>query len=263
MLRSRQIAEKAGFMSPTVYWFRWVQHSPQDWALELSPGEEGHLSPEECSRLVAIHIKPIQVHPTPVYRYMAEEYVDEFFRTGKLQLSSFIRFAKHPDERFRDEKEGWNILGVTGKDSTMYTVTAHGRACLVLSTSLLGPWSEVPQFHRHKSIEIINPLAFAGAIAASITSCTKSIVGTCSYVERRVTRMHVPDRDFTKLDPSGGIQSVVGEAASLLQYTPMFQKPQKHAVEQEYRFVWELNLEAPEVLFVECPEARELCRPAT
>ena len=41
-----------------------------------------------------------------VYRFLEKQYVEAFFRTGALRLSSFARFSKHTDEQRLDGNEG-------------------------------------------------------------------------------------------------------------------------------------------------------------
>ena len=41
-----------------------------------------------------------------LYRHLDAKYVESFFNDGSLRLSSFARFAQHPDEQLRDTNEG-------------------------------------------------------------------------------------------------------------------------------------------------------------
>jgi hypothetical protein len=71
-----------------------------------------------------------------VYRYLAKKWVDEFFASGSLQLSSFAKFRENPDERTGDKNEGDAILvGINGKQ-TAYVVLNYTPAAYVLCTSL-------------------------------------------------------------------------------------------------------------------------------
>ena len=60
MTRSHEIAVESGLLSPNGYWFRWVQISLTEWALELNPEEAGKLTQEEQTKLMAIKSIPIQ-----------------------------------------------------------------------------------------------------------------------------------------------------------------------------------------------------------
>jgi hypothetical protein len=49
-----------------------------------------------------------------LFRYLNQIHIDEFFETGRLRLSSFQQFAKHPDEQRGDPEEGRNVLAGFG-----------------------------------------------------------------------------------------------------------------------------------------------------
>jgi len=260
MARSREIAQAAGFQSPKVYWFRWVQHGLAEWALELSPGEEVKLTEDERKRIIALQIVPIQAHPTPVYRYMDTEFVDQFFSSGTLRLSSFEAFSRHPDESLRDANEGKNILAALGKDSTMYMVSEHGKTSLIISASYRGPWSPSKLSSGRACCEITNPWGFASAIATSINGCSEAVLGACTYVPTLSMTLHAPGYNFAQAHSEGGLEVIQRDAAAMLQYSPMFRKLSRHQAEQEFRFVWCLNRPVSEPLTVVCPAALQFCR---
>jgi hypothetical protein len=56
------------------------------------------------------------LRPT-LYRFLESKYVDAFFQEGSLRLSSFERFAQHPDEQRKDAGEGWGVR--VGQGSSM------------------------------------------------------------------------------------------------------------------------------------------------
>ena len=51
-----------------------------------------------------------------LFRYMNREYIEKFFDTGKLMLSSFRRFSEHDDAMRNDGIEGKNVVSVRGKN---------------------------------------------------------------------------------------------------------------------------------------------------
>lgn len=197
---------------------------------------------------------------------MPREYIDQFFNSGQLRLSSFMEFSRHPNEQFRDDEEGRNVLCATGKDSTMYVASEHGAACYILSTSLLGPWAAASVFSPGDCFEITNPLGFASVIAASLNNCSAALVAPCSYVQRRVIQRHVEGYNFAEINAKGGAELLKRDAAALLQYSPMFQKPMKSKsgyesiLEHEFRFIWETAHQVLGSVPVQCPEARQFCR---
>ncbi len=67
---------------------------------------------------------------TPVVlRIMPSEYIDDFFKTGRIRLSSFRLFEKHPDEQRGDGQEGKHMIVGKGTKQMVVAVTAHGKAC--------------------------------------------------------------------------------------------------------------------------------------
>jgi hypothetical protein len=258
--RSREIAQASGYQSPNGYWFRWIQVGQNEWALELNPNEAAKLTEEEQARLVMVRTTPVQVQPTPVYRYMDAEYVDEFLKTGKIRISSFSAFSRHSNEALRDDREGWNILFLKGINSTSYTTTCHGMNSLILCTSLMGPWSQPKAFLGKKCFEITNPLLFAAAITSALGNCLRSVNGPCSYVPSRTIRDYRIEVDLADLAKQRGEQAVLELVAEVLQCTPMFRKPLVKKREYEYRFIWELESKAPEFLMVQVPSALKYCR---
>jgi len=239
-----------------------VQHGENEWAIEVFPDLAYKFNQDEMKRVIVYSFTPIQSHPTPVFRYMDEKYVDDFLQNGSLRLSSFKAFSKHSDEKFRDMDEGTNTLCATGDNSTIYTLSKHGGACLILSTSYLGPWSDIPTYKNRSCFEIVNPWGFATAIADTLPDCVVSVLGTCSYVPSRTITKHIPGHDFIKTLNVGGYEAVIRDTETLLQYSPMFRKPTKYQIEQEFRIIWQINNEASEFRDVISPVAAKFCRKA-
>jgi hypothetical protein len=71
-----------------------------------------------------------------LYRYLDAKYVEDFFRDGSLRLSSFVRFAKHPDEQLRDTREGFGSRFGLGSQVTISMVSGRGHDCYVLCATL-------------------------------------------------------------------------------------------------------------------------------
>lgn len=261
MARSHEIAVESGFLSPYGYWFRWVQIRSTEWALELNPEETGKLTQEEQKTLIPNKSFSIQVQPTPVYRYFDKpEYVEKFFETGALRISSFEAFSRHPDERFLDAEEGQNILSAGGENSTLYAVTESGKSCFILSTSLLGPWVTVEKFKGKACFEITHPWKFAAAIAKKLDECSNVILGSCSYIPKRVVNTDVPRHDFAERYEDGGIDAINEDIKGLLQYSTMFHKPMRFQDEHEFRIVWDMDHAVIEPKDIICQEALQFCQ---
>ncbi|KFX69059.1 hypothetical protein TMS3_0116400 [Pseudomonas taeanensis MS-3] len=84
--------------------------------------------------------------PPVTYRYMNQIFIDEFFSTGKLMLSSFTRFSQHQDEQRSDNLEGENLVIGTAGDISITAQTGHGNKSIVLCTSVLESEDLMRQF---------------------------------------------------------------------------------------------------------------------
>ena len=69
------------------------------------------------------HLIPWTMFTPTVFRLMEREYVERFFETGELMLSSFLRFSQHKDEE-RNDKEGEHII--VGLGTEKYSVCRYG-----------------------------------------------------------------------------------------------------------------------------------------
>ncbi|WP_421762835.1 hypothetical protein [Ekhidna sp.] len=83
--------------------------------------------------------KPLNTKLPIVYRYMDQEFIDLFFKEGKLRISSFMKFRNYPDEVRGDKSEGGGaITGKSDKEGfTFHLMTQVGENGYMLSTSLI------------------------------------------------------------------------------------------------------------------------------
>ena len=74
-------------------------------------------------------------HNGPVFRHLNRKWVDAFFTTGELQLSSIAHFKKHPDELRRDAQEGVFIsqssIGLARLDGYVLSCTTKWREAVM------------------------------------------------------------------------------------------------------------------------------------
>lgn len=120
---------------------------------------------------------------------MERKYVDEYFTSGKLMLSSFDRFAKHADEQRLDSDEGKTYLihrtaGNGGQ--TLLVEGDFGRDTYILCGSLLPSLELMSSFGADSGIIIKNPMAFADSISKCLSGFTRGYDGPCSYQLRRI-----------------------------------------------------------------------------
>ena len=198
-----------------------------------------------------------------VYRYLPEEFVDGFFATGRIRLSSFAQFAKYPDEEKGDDKEGRNILVGIGTRSTVFAATGHGYNAYILCGTTLLSQELMSGFGGTAAIEIKDTTAFGIAIAQKLTGLVGAMEGFCYYHDGPI-ESDIGDFDFEQLKQDGEgknmsmdkLQALVSRLAT---QDVFFRKRLKYEHQGEYRLIWMMNKEISDALIVECPEAREFC----
>jgi len=116
---------------------------------------------------------------------MEREFVDLFFLTGKLKISSFVDFRKHIDEERKDD-EGKNIICLRGDNSTAFAVTVHGRNEYILCGSSIKDKELMSAFSANAAIQIFNTTEFANVIARHIPGVVKGFEGFCYYLDGAV-----------------------------------------------------------------------------
>jgi hypothetical protein len=201
----------------------------------------------------------------PVFRYLSQEYIDDFFRSGKLRLSAFTEFAKHADEQRCDTEEGWLIVDIPipNKGQALRSRAGIGRDAHILSVSLRGDPELMRVFGTNGYFKINDVEGFGLAVASKIPDCRGLISGNCTYVDDREIRreMGVMAEKAVEKSPEGKmyIQRVAGLIQQALFPHALFWKLTKHAHQQEFRFIWQVSHEVHEPLFIECPEVVHFC----
>ncbi len=203
---------------------------------------------------------PIQFSFPYVYRYMDSAFIEEFFESGRLRLSSFDAFSKHEDEQRKDTSEGKAVVFASSPNQTQVSVIGKGHDAYVLSTSVLDDDALGEQFGTLDRLEIFHPLQFALAIARRLPGCAGSLQGSCHYSDKPM-EVRSNDIDFSTRTPDGSIpmENVLGPAMQSSGQLPLFRKRMRFKHQAEYRFFWFAPVAEP-FLFIECPEARQYCR---
>lgn len=267
--RSRQFALKAGIDpdAATKYLFSVEPLFREHWGLVV---------PEENLELLEQHEKyagrlqeiqppqPILSAYIPmVFRYMNKEFVDDFFATGRLRLSSFKKFHKHEDEQRGDKTEGNNMIHAKAGDMSFVSVQSTGSNAYVLCSALISDDELMNDFESNDCLIIENPIAFINIVAAKIPEFQGTLFGPCMYQSKKIIQTQVKPFVLDDLRVEGGIdanvlfkisQNAGGDHV-------FFAKKLEFKSQHEYRFLWfsmEENL--PEELFIEIPEARAFCR---
>lgn len=204
--------------------------------------------------------RPWHVKTPPLVRYMDRQYVEEFFDTGRLRLSSFTEFAKHRDEERLDAKEGMTILTGIAADQTVFAVTKHGVRSYILCTSAVESPDLQAAFGADGGFRIKDSTAFGVAIASVLPGFVEGLEGHCIYQDERVIEREINSLDLEALqrDPNS-LQTVAAHAFRIGGADVFFVKLRKYSAQAEYRFVWNVSYDVTVPLIVECPDARQFC----
>lgn len=205
--------------------------------------------------------------PPIVYRYMDQQYIDEFFATGRLMLSSFHRFKQHADEQREDSLEGQNLVVGRYQDRDVFTAQIkHGEDALVFCTSVREGDDLMRQFGCNGYFRITDTHLFGRAVGKVLTGFVRGLEGHCTYRDH-----HVIEKQLTasiaatfNIDPAAGppeevVKTIMGVAGA----QPYFSKRRQFSQQCEYRLLWLLDHDVRDILFVDCPEAIQFCEKIT
>ncbi len=202
-----------------------------------------------------------------VYRYLEKCWVDAFFETGALRLSSFAAFARHEDDQRKDGQEGGGVLVHENPDKdnpfTIFSKISQGHNAYVLCGSTRFTEDLALKFEADSGFRINDPTAFANAISAHIPGFKGGLEGLCSYrgrkaVDRAMQNFNLEDfqnPDGQTVDLGKTMQAVFVAAGDDL----FFLKLSSYADQSEYRLLWFAHENVDGFIDIVCPEARQFC----
>ena len=141
--------------------------------------------------LVVPFSKPWKVLQPTVFRYMDRRWIDAFFETGALRLSSLARFQRHVDEQRQDQNEGVQSYEYyTPSEPPLFLSTwiHYGMNAYVLCGSMSESGSLATAFGADDYLAIQETMEFANAIAAHIPGFIGGTEGPCLYLNRRLLK---------------------------------------------------------------------------
>jgi hypothetical protein len=179
------------------------------------------------------------------------EYVNDFFSTGRIRLSTFRAFHELESDLRRDKDEGHIVIAAQIPDETLITIGSTGfyhYALCSYGQELRADQMDI--FEGSTGFVIEDPTAFSNAVANSIGAISHDH-GECLYRRFKILISRPAGLARNRIDHK--LLQLVNKA----QY---FIKPMRYAPEKEYRFIWEMedDLDGPKCF--ECPEAVTYCR---
>lgn len=204
---------------------------------------------------------------TSVFRFMDQVYIDEFFKTGRLKLSSFASNRKLEGDIRQDDNEGihtYQLISRDRKKSTELICEDMDSERMFCTTSELSLNSHLNRFEVDGCFEIINTLGFGLEIAKVLKGFTYGQESYVNYHNYSFTPIFL--EQYPSL-PDLEENSEMLDVFKYIDFIPQkymgqyFQKKSCYAEEFEYRFIWQC--EPKHELFISCPEAIKYCKKIT
>jgi len=209
--------------------------------------------------------RPWELKLPPVIRYIERKFVEDFFRTGQLQLTTYRKCQEHECKIRRDSNEGkanfsleFEQFGMSGGG-----IQTVGWQSYMLCTSLTESRKLSERFAVDSYFKINDILRFLDAISRRILGCGAGKIGTCIYKDEHALSRPLQFRSI----PSDVSQSPNSQGPVLspvhfeMSDEPYFIKSEIFAVETEFRFIWHVPYDVDKPKIIECPEAIQFCEP--
>lgn len=210
------------------------------------------------------------VYNIPIlYRFLdlKGEYVDLFFETGKLKLTTFDNCKNLEDEIRKDTKEGQSELFGFDEDIKMQIGYGVGSDAILLCTSLCSEYKDDKDAIYTKFIEIFDVQGLLFAIAEQLTKngyVIKNILfGPCFYTKKEFHNSVCSERFREILDKEKKVDwdEMTKIANTISGNNMFFQKPINKRKENEFRLLWIVdNIKKDQDIFVTIPHPEAFCR---
>jgi len=195
---------------------------------------------------------------------MAQQWVDAFFATGELRLSTYKSLRALPDERFGDMDEGNFMVELQGQTLSGAVIGSVADSAYVLCGCSRQPSPEQLAKFGEVGIQIFHPEYFAKEVARCIPGFLQGYDGGCYYSTGGIP-VQVSDQELQEVAAraKSGVAAGMPSMMKLTGPVPakFFLKRQRFADEAEYRLVWLVHDEAIEPRSFYAPGARQYCRP--
>ena len=246
------------FMKPTDY----------SYAIKISELVLPCLSETEQKNIVQMPIKTIISPYVPhLYRFLEKQYVDEFFETGKLKLTTFSDCAKHENKNKNDSEEGVaTITTILGNGKRIEAKIGIGENAYMLCTTMQYNENLYKSLEYDACFSITDPMAFSNIIINKLQNVVSFVFGPCMYLSEREldNSRHVTIQDYEKIGFENNnneldFQQMINFSTKGIEKDMMFlKKRDKYSNQNEYRLIWTLNSESSiKDGFIYIPEARQ------
>lgn len=202
-----------------------------------------------------------------LYRFMEAQYVEMFFETGMLKLTTFEKCKELEDENRKDTKEGQSELFGYDGDCKLEIGFGVGGDVILLCTSLCSEYKDKKGTIYNKYIEIFDVQGLILAIAEQLSKSgyvVKTILfGPCFYSEKEFHNVVHSEAFREKMDKEQSFDwdELSKITNTIAGYNIYFQKPIEKRQENEFRFLWIVdNIKKNKDVFVTVPHPEAYCR---
>lgn len=258
--------------NPFGLWMEYIQN--HDWCVIFDETLLPYVTKKEETTLCRTSYPTPIIQYTPrVFRYMDEQYIDEFFSKGRLRLSSFASFKKHKNSNLRDENEGQVKLIMKYQELQIETQLGIGHNSFVLCGTYMNNDQNYNTFNANAAFSIENIQRFCEAISTAIKKKYGYEIlsvnhGPCKYMQSREHNIDVFEHDYKEImqgygmnEPSVNFDTMQKMNSQYLQDHGFFLKQNKYASEYEYRILWHIEEDKiPEFIDLTVPEAVKFCK---
>lgn len=203
------------------------------------------------------------------YRYLEKTYIESFFDTGTLMLSSLNRCRNLEDAR-GDIREGRANFFITGKGNSVSGIFNAGLNTLLLCTSRIQSSQLMKKFNVDDYFIIKRPSHFAHVVAESMADVTDIHMSDCIYSDNGYESS--THESFFHSSPDFGndekailwFQNQQRRMTDILRRNlgnkGLFTKRLSYQEEAEFRFAWTFSSVTADQILIQCKDAVRYCR---
>jgi hypothetical protein len=198
-----------------------------------------------------------------LYRYENQNFIDNFFDSGELLISSFQEYKKYTDNQLGDKSEGstMNIANIANDKSMItYTTTGFNDYCFCTSTVL--EKELIKTFKRNSVFRIKDPINFVLEITRVLPRVMEVLYGHCIYLERKIIKKTLPNlqfEDFQNKDKDIELEKVMAVSNEIQGPDAYFIKERIFQRHSEFRIIWRTDRKVESPIKIICPEAIKYC----
>lgn len=201
----------------------------------------------------------------PVVRYIERKYMEDFFRTGQLKLTTYTQCQVHECNVRRDSNEGKAkfSLELPSVGASGWGIQTVGWQSYILCASLCESDKLLEHFKVDSYFRINNVLGFFDAVSRRLSGFENGKIGSCIYRDKNSFEKSLKFNEISQ--NSSNVRNNKELTLAPIEFEmsdePYFIKSDSFAAEAEFRFIWSLSNDVREPITVYCPEAIQFCEP--